>query len=383
MIFWKSKSQAFQLAAAGTVALVAFGSPALAKRPTSIAISSGKPGSANYAEVTAMANAIDKKFGTKLRVIPVGNAVGRAIALRGKKVDIWMSCSAYYTAFEGIGDFASETWGPQNLRLLLLANRKANFSFATTKSSGIKTVADMKGKRVAWIVGNSGINMQVEAYLAFAGLTKNDVKLVKFPGYVASLRGLISGQTDVAMAANSSSATLEIAASPAGLSWIETPKDNAKGWQAVQRGAPFVAPLTITGGAGLAKGESAQVGSYPCPTFVTFEKASSEMVYWLTKMVVESWGDYSKAIKTGPYWQIDVALKSRFAVPYHEGAVKYFKEIGKWTPDMEAQQKTLLHRAEVLQTAFANAKKSYSGDKAGFAAAWESAKAKALKAAGF
>jgi len=365
-------------------AIMASVSPAAqAGKPDVISVSGNKPGSATQAELTAIADAISKKFDSKIRGIPIGNGVGRAIALRNGKSEIWMSCSAYYTAFEGIGDFSAEKWGPQNLRLLILANRKNNFSFATSKDSPINSIADIKGKRVSWIVGNSGINMQTEAYLAFAGLTLKDVTLVKFPGYVPSLRGLIAGQADVVMAANSSSATREIAASPGGLKWVPIPHANKAGWETIQRLAPFVAPIVITGGPGLAKNQSVEVGGYPCPTFVTYAKTSTNDVYWMTKMVVESWDLYKNTIKSAPYWQVDTALKSRFAVPYHEGAVKYYKEIGKWTSAMEAHQETLLKRIKVLQDAFAKAKAGYSGNAKKFGAYWTKQKAAALKAAGF
>lgn len=356
---------------------------AYADKPDTITIASGKPGSSSHAELTGIADAIDKKFGTKLRAIPIGNAVGRALTIQSGKASIWMSCSAYYTAFEGIGDFAAEKWGPQDLRILILANRRANFSLATSNDTGINSVADIKGKKVGWVVGNSGINMQTEAYLALGGLTLDDVELVKFPGYVASLRGIISGQIDVVMAANSSGATREIAASPGGLKWVPLPHDNKDGWNRVQRLAPFVAPLTITGGPGLEKDQSVEVGSYPCPTFVTFASASVDEMYWMTKMVVESWDIYKDSIKTAPFWQVDEALKSRFAVPYHEGSVKYFKEIGKWTDEMDAHQSTLLKRTKVLGDAFKKAKAGYSGDADAFPAYWAKEKAAALSAAGF
>jgi TRAP transporter TAXI family solute receptor len=366
-----------------SVVAVAPVSVAYADKPAVISVAAQKPGSNIHAEITAIGDAASKKFGTKIRALPLGNAMGRAIALKSGKAKIWMSCSAYYTAFEGIGDFAAPNWGPQDIRILNLVNRKANFSFATAKDSPVDTIADMKGKRVAWVVGNSGINMQTEAYLSYGGLTLDDVELVKFPGYVASLRGLIAGQIDVVMAANSSSATQEIAASPGGLKWIPMPSAEKAAWNKVQQRAPFVAPLTITSGPGVEKGESVQVGSYPCPTLVTYAGKNDDEAYWLTKIVVETWDTYKDAVKTGPYWQVDTALKSRFAVPYHDAAIKYYKEIDKWTPEMAAHQETLLKRIKVLKDAFAKAKDAYSGDPKEFGAYWNKQKKAALDAAGF
>ena len=46
------------------------------------------------------------------------------------------------------------------------------------KDSGIKTAADLKGKRVAWVIGAPSLNQNIAAILAFANLTWDDVKRV-------------------------------------------------------------------------------------------------------------------------------------------------------------------------------------------------------------
>lgn len=352
--------------------------PAIAstKPPKLISIAASDVGSYRYAELSAQAEAIDKDFGSKLRVIPLGNAVARAIALRTKKAEIWQSCSAYFTAFEGIGDFAAETWGPQPLRLILMSNRNANFSPAVAGDSSIHSLADMKGKRVAWVVGNSGINIQTEAFLAAGGLTKKDVKLVEFPGYSASVRGLISSQVDVALAANTSPVTLEVASSGKGVKWIPIPKSDTAAWNKIEAKAPFVAPVTVTSGAGIKKGDRVEAAGYPCPQYVTLASQNEETAYWLTKMLVEAWPDYKAAIKSAPYWEIHTAIKSHFAVPYANGAIRYFKEIGVWTPDLEKHQQKLLKREKLLQAAFKKTKDSFHGASNAFPAYWQAERAK-------
>jgi TRAP transporter TAXI family solute receptor len=160
-------------------------------KPKLITIATFDIGASTYAELAAIGEGIHKKFGVKIRNVPVGNSIARAIATRAGSTQIWGSCSAYYACAEGIFDFATREWGPQPIRALTMSKRTASFSPGTGKKSGIKTMADVKGKRVGWIVGNPTINMQLQAYLAFGGLTADDVELVKFPGYSASLRGLI------------------------------------------------------------------------------------------------------------------------------------------------------------------------------------------------
>lgn len=356
-----------------------------AGKPKMVTLSTFDVGSSGYAEMSAVNDAVFKKFDVKVRNVPIGNSVAQLTATRSGTTQLWQSCSAHYPAFEGIQDYGTTQWGPQPLRIVYMSNRVANFSPAATKSSGVTKLADIKGKRVAWIIGDAAINMQVEAYLAFAGLTTKDVQLVEFPGYTASLRGMISGQVDVALAASSSTGTYEVEASPAGLVWLPVPGNDTEGWKRLQDTAPFVAPVDVTTGAGIAKGTSLEGGTYPCPVIMAYAKQNTDLVYWYTKMVVESWDSYKDTIASGAYWQLDRALKGRQVEPWHEGAVRYFKEIGKWTPELEARQQYLLKREAVLTASWEAAKKSFAAtgkDVKDFPAYWTEQRAGALKTAG-
>lgn len=340
-------------------------------------------GVSNYVELSVVGEAINKKFGAKFRLIPLGNTVARVTALRAGRTMFWQTCSGHYSSFEGLDDFATENWGPQPIQMLWVSNRIANYSFAATKKSGITNMKDLKGKRVAYIVGIPSINMQAEAYLAFAGLTWNDVKKVEFPGYPASMRGMIADSVDAAMVANSSPIAFEIAASPQGMTWLPLPHADKEGWARAQAICSFVAPITIAEGAGVAKGQKIEVGSYPCPIMLALDSQDEKIVATMTKMIAEAGPDFKDAMAAGPYWQIDEMLKSRFVVPFHKGAVSYFKEKGKWTAEHEKQQEYLLKRQKVLLDAFAAVKKA-NPDKKGeaFAAIWLPARLDALKKAG-
>ena len=343
--------------------------------PSVFSIAGSDVGSYRYAEVTAQGEAIDKQFGTKLRVMPLGNAVARALALQSGRADFWMSCSAYYTAFEGTGDFAAEKWGPQPLRLTLMSNRDANFSPATKKGSDITSLADLKDKRVAWVVGDPGINIQTEAFLAAAGLTTDDVTLVEFPGYTPSVKGLITGDVDMVLAANTSPVSLEVASSGAGLAWIPIPADDEEAWAKIEAIAPFVAKATVTSGAGVGEGESLELAGYPCPQYVGLDTTDEETAYQFTKLLVESFDGYKDAITSAPFWQVETAIKSHIAVPYHKGAIRFFKEIGVWTDELEARNNALLKHETKLKAAFEEAKSSFDGSAADFPAFWEEKRA--------
>jgi hypothetical protein len=71
----------------------------------------------------------------------------------------------------------------------------------------------------------------------------------------------------------------------------------------------------------------------------------------LTKLLYEAYPDYAKkhkAIKA--YWtpEGNLRLMDDYPVPIHRGAIRYLKEIGKWTPEREARNKMLLqHQADL------------------------------------
>ena len=348
------------------------------EKPGVLSIAASDVGSYRYAEITAQGEAIDEQFGTKLRVMPLGNAVARALALKTGRSEFWQSCSAYFTAFEGTGDFATKSWGPQPLRLLLMSNRAANFSPATKDGAGISSLSALRGKKVAWVVGNSGINIQTEAFLAGAGLTLDDVELVEFPGYSPSVRGLITGEVDMALAANTSPVTLEVASSGSGLDWVPIPADDAEAWEKIQEVAPFVAKTTVTSGAGVEEGQEIELAGYPCAQYLALDSQDETKVYWFTKMLVESYDGYKDAITSAPYWEIQTAIKSHFAVPYHAGSVKYFNEIGVWNDEMETRNQRLLAREARLAEAYAAAMESFSGTDDDFPAYWEEQRAAAM-----
>ena len=62
------------------------------------------------------------------------------------KVKYGFLANEVYFATEGTFDFATQQWGPQNLRIV--SGRVASVGFSVAGDVGVKEVKDLKGKRL-------------------------------------------------------------------------------------------------------------------------------------------------------------------------------------------------------------------------------------------
>ena len=76
-------------------------------------------------------------------------------------------------------------------------------------------------------------------------------------------------------------------------------------------------------------------------SLVVAENLSTETVYVIVKALFDHYNDFKLSHKTARYWTVKNALE-KFHIPFHDGAIKYFKEKGAWTAQTEKKQQELL-----------------------------------------
>jgi len=323
------------------------------KLPDTLLWSCYDVGSTGYVHASAMADALLKQYGTRVRLLPSGTSIGRLMPLKAKRVEVgWLATEANFAA-EGVYDFATYEWGPQDLRVILAL--PTAHAVITTKEGGIKTLKDLKGKRVSWIPGNPSLNIKMEAYLAFANLTWDDVKKVEFPSYGATGKGLIGGQVDAICGTVTASLIYELASTPRGVHYPPFPPEDKEGWKRMLKIAPYLKPFKETVGATLSKDNPAQLVQYRYPIGTVYADASIDYVYNLTKALDETFPLYEKAHPTMVWWRIDHAGVPPADAPFHDGAIKYFKEKGIWTAEHQAWNDAGVKRIKNLQKAWEKA----------------------------
>ncbi|UUX50642.1 TAXI family TRAP transporter solute-binding subunit [Nisaea acidiphila] len=371
-------------ALAGAVLSVALGGTALADAnlPKQLAWTAYGTGTAGYNQSVAIGGALKSKLGVNLRVLPGKNDVSRTEPLRQNKVQFSATgVGASFMAQEGAFDFGAKRWGPQKIRTLMMNNGAIGLAVGVAGDIGVKEYSDLKGKRVAWVKGSPSLNVNTEAYLAYGGLTWDDVEKVEFGGFGASWAGMVNGQVDAAFASTSSGKAYEMEASPRGLLWPPIDAGNKAGLDRMSGIAPFFQPTMASVGATIKKESPVPTAAYPYPVLVAYPEQEEDLVYNMTKAMVELFDDYAGKAPGINGWALD-KQNLKWVVPYHAGAVRYYKEIGKWGAEEQAHNDKLIERQEVLATAWKDFLAKGASDDA-WNAEWRAARHAALKAKGF
>jgi TRAP transporter TAXI family solute receptor len=353
------------------------------KLPATLTMTAYDTGSSGFNIVVAVGKAMKDKHNTDVRVLPAGNDVARLAPLKGGRAQASAMGIGTYFAQEGVFEFAVKDWGPQPMRLLLASSDCNAISLGVAKDTGVKQIKDLKGKRVGIVVGSPALNQNAYAVLAFAGLGKGDVKLVEFSSYGAMWKGMLNNEVDAAIASTISGQAKEVEASPRGLLYPPTPAADKAGWQRMREIGPYYAPHKATCGVGVSAQSPVELPNYPYPIFMAYASQPADVVYGITKSMIANYGAYKDAAPGAA--GLELARQNlAWVIPYHEGAVRAFKEAGAWKPEHEAHNQKLLKRQQVLADAWsAFLKTNPPSEGEAFRKAWMTVRNSTLQKAGF
>jgi TRAP transporter TAXI family solute receptor len=372
------------LAAAGTASVIAGAALAqstTAELPRQMSWTAYDTGSAGFNQAVAIGAALQDALGISLRVLPGKNDISRAEPLRQGRVEFSATgAGGSFMAQEGAFEFGAENWGPQPIRTLMANNGGAiNLAVGVAADLGIKEYSDLRGKRVAWVVGAPALNVNTEAYLAYGGLTWDDVERVDFGGFGASWKGLAEGQVDAAFASTNSGLAYEAATGPRGLFWPPIDPNNTEGLARMQAIAPFFTPNKARVGATIDGTDGYQGAGYAYPVLIGTAETDADLAYNMVKAMVELFPAYDGDAPGIGGWALD-KQDMTWVVPYHEGAIRYFKEAGLWSDEAQAHNENLIARQATLQKAWEELK---AEGPANWDEAWPAKRRAALEAGGF
>ncbi|MDX2158387.1 MAG: TAXI family TRAP transporter solute-binding subunit [Hyphomicrobiaceae bacterium] len=369
--------------AGATLASAAPAGAADPKLPAALTFTAYDTGSSGFNIAVAVGKAFKEKAGTDLRVLPAGNDVARLGPLKAGRAQASAMGIGLFYAQEGVFEFASKDWGPQPLMTLLSTIDCNGANIGIAKDTGVTEVKGLKGKRVGFVVGSPALNQNTLAFLAFGGLTKDDVKIVEFASFGAKWKGMLNNEIDVAQASTISGQTREVETSPRGLVWPAMPHADKEGWARMTKVGPHLKPhLATCGSAGLSPQTPKEMATYPYPAFIAYQSIGDDLAHGITKAMVDGYDLYKDGAPGASGLAIGQQTK-QWVIPIHPGAVKVYKAAGNWNEADEAFNTKLLTRQKVLADAWAGFMKSNPpADKDAFRTAWLGARKSALTAAG-
>jgi TRAP transporter TAXI family solute receptor len=190
-----------------------------------------------------------------------------------------------------------------------------------SKESGIKTLADLKGKRLSVGAPKSGTELNARAILQGAGLTYKDLGKVEYLPFGESVELMKNRQLDATLqSAGLGVSSIRDLATSVPIVVVEIPAAVVD-----KVGSPYVKasipPNTYEGQTEAVP--TAAVVNY----LVTHSGVKDETVYQMTKAIYESLPDLAAAHAAARDIKLESAL-SGMPVPMHPGAQRYFDEKG-------------------------------------------------------
>lgn len=188
--------------------------------------------------------------------------------------------------------------------------------------SGIKTLADLKGKRISVGAARSGTELNARAVLKAAGLTYADFAKVEYLPFGESVELMKNRQLDVTLqSAGLGVSSIRDLATSVKIVVVPIPQDVV-----AKINNPAYQPAMIP--ASTYEGMAADTPTVAVPNFlITSETVPDDLVYQMTKTFYEQLDTLKAAHNAAKTIQLANALKG-MPVPVHPGAERYYKEVG-------------------------------------------------------
>lgn len=250
--------------------------------------------------------------------VSTGGSVANINMLKENSVQIaFVQNDVAYYAYNGIEFFQDKKFTgmkalcslyPETVQIVTLANK------------GIKTIYDLKGKRVAVGAAGSGVEVNARQILAAAGLTYKDIS-VQYLSFADAANGLRDGTLDVAfLTAGLPTAAVRDIASQKDIMLIKIPDNIVKDLIAKY---PFYIKTVIPKDTYPKVSEDIQSLAV-LAMLVVRDDMTDDLAYSIVKAIFENLQRLEVAHQMGKFIKKENALFG-ISIPLHPGADKYFK----------------------------------------------------------
>lgn len=230
-----------------------------------------------------------------------------------------------------LGDSVADAWnGVEDAgfkaplkKLRAIGSTYPNYiQIVASKESGIKTLADLKGKRISVGAPKSGTELNARAIFKAAGLSYEDMGKVEFLPYAESVELIKNRQLDATLQSSGlGMAAIRDLAATMPISFVAIPQDVVGKIDNAAYQAAVIPAKTYDG-------QEEDVPTVAIQNIlVTHEGVSDDVAYKMTKLMFDNLDRLATSHSAAKDIKLEAATQN-LPIPLHPGAERFYKEAG-------------------------------------------------------
>lgn len=304
----------------------------------SVRIGTSSTGSVFYTLAVGLTRMLDKHAKISATAEPVGGSSANIFAIAADKVEVAVTNSgAAWDGYHGNKPFKKP------VALGLIAQGQPSYrQFVVRVGSGITRPEDLAGKT---IIGRRPalpeVGLITNALLKVYNINPKQVKIVSTTNTGEALKAIKAGTVDAALLPGSRGAGyLRRLAHDKQITFLQIPKAKIDAMLGLLPRSLSAAVLP----AKVYENQNQPANVFALSTYlIADQRTSPDLVYAVTKTLFENLKEFHALHRAARQWTLKRTLRDP-KVPFHRGAIRYFKEKGVWTAAHDKLQAELAKR---------------------------------------
>lgn len=321
-------------------ALIALGLAGCGGGDPGLTIATNPTGTNVYAVSAALARTIQEDQGRHTIIRPYsGSSMYLAMLQRGE-VALGLNTSIDgYLSFRGLPPYQAPM---RNLRTLGMMF-PLNIAFMARADSGIERIEDLRGKRVVVTFrANAALEQLHRGILATGGLDFDDIDAITVAGVPEAVTALQEGRADAVPIGLGTALGLQADASlSGGIRYLTMGADEAR-LAEIMPGTRIITIEPAPNRVGVPT--AIRVSSVP-DMLNTGSHLGDDEAYSIIRTIHTHWDALRTELAQLASQPTDALAPADNMLPYHLGAIRYYREVGLWTEAHEANQAELMQLA--------------------------------------